>query len=442
MNEHGEVTLETDHLEEVIDTPPPGQPVVVIQYRTRGLPWYVILPSFAVVAILAAAASYSFVASGARPYPFSGPLVGRIVVTPSPATANKPEPAGSSTLSSSDLLAANLSAGPLSLNTQPVGPSPALAAKVTPEAAKTAEPAPGPTQVQTPLLASNTTKPATPPKAAPPVAPAGAGSDAPQIAAIPTPDPAPRPAGRNPVSVGFSIPANGESPFDALPISPKSPGLPLTHEQQNLSSERALADAVDSSQKPTPSKEELDDQLRAEAAEKKAELNQLRDLKSQARSQVAAESLARVDEERGMFHDQLGQILHSRSSKAGKQIDDLCNQYGRTYDTERRAKVTYLLAHMPGRTTREVKVKFLRDMGVPEPAILDFLANELHRYINSRNGPRDSNEVRVSAAKLLLSFKLPKSTASAPKMMNPLMNGPARALLPAAPRDGAAAGAR
>ena len=44
----------------------------------------------------------------------------------------------------------------------------------------------------------------------------------------------------------------------------------------------------------------------------------------------------------------------------------------------------------------------LRDLGVPEPGILDFLANDLHRYINSRNGPRDSNEVRVNAAKQLL----------------------------------------
>ena len=44
MNEDGEVILETDHLEEVIESPPPGQPVVVIQYRTRGFPWYVILP--------------------------------------------------------------------------------------------------------------------------------------------------------------------------------------------------------------------------------------------------------------------------------------------------------------------------------------------------------------------------------------------------------------
>ncbi len=67
MNEHGEVTLETDHLEEVIDTPSPGQPVVVIQYRTRGLPWYVILPAFAIVAFVAAAASYSFVTSRAQP---------------------------------------------------------------------------------------------------------------------------------------------------------------------------------------------------------------------------------------------------------------------------------------------------------------------------------------------------------------------------------------
>src|SRR4051794_29606393 len=119
MNEHGEVTLETDHLEEVIDTLPPGQPVVVIQYRTRGLPWYVILPSFAVVAILAAAASYSFVASRAQPYPFSGPPGGPMVQTPSSATAGQSDPPASSNSPSPAVLAADLSASPLSLNTQP-----------------------------------------------------------------------------------------------------------------------------------------------------------------------------------------------------------------------------------------------------------------------------------------------------------------------------------
>jgi hypothetical protein len=201
-----------------------------------------------------------------------------------------------------------------------------------------------------------------------------------------------------------------------------------------------LADPAEPNQAPTPSREELAEQIRAEAAEKNAELNQLRDLKSQARGQVDAESLARVDEERETFHDQLSQIVRSRSSQAGKQIDELCNQYGRAYDTELRAKISYLMTHLNGRTTRDVKVKFLRDRGVPEPAILDFLANEIKHYINSRKGPRDSDEVRVSAAKMLLSFKLPKNAGGSPRVINPILTGPARSSPPGGSRGRAEMG--
>jgi hypothetical protein len=291
-------------------------------------------------------------------------------------------------------------------------------------------------------LASNTTKAAEPTKAVvAPVAPASS-SDISPPAVAETPGRTARPGLRNPLALGFTIPPNGQSPFDALPISPKTPGLPSTDDRQEQSTERALADAVEPNQKPTPSKEELDDQLRAEAAETKARLDQLRDVKSQARSQVDAESQARVDEERATFHDQLSQIVHSRTSQAGKQIDELCNQYGRAYDAELRAKVNHHLARMNGRTSREVKVKFLRDIGVPEPAILDFLANELHRYIHTRNGPRDSNDVRVSAAKMLLNFKLPKNPGGAPRVVSPILNGPARASLPAGSRGRAEMGTR
>ena len=96
------------------------------------------------------------------------------------------------------------------------------------------------------------------------------------------------------------------------------------------------------------------------------------------------------------------------STKAGQEIDDLCDQYGRDYDPELRKRGDHLLDAIRGRMTREAKVKLLRDLGVPEPAILDFLANELHRTINTRNGPRDSNEVRVNAARQLLGIKLAK----------------------------------
>ncbi len=37
--------------------------------------------------------------------------------------------------------------------------------------------------------------------------------------------------------------------------------------------------------------------------------------------------------------------------------------------------------------SREAKVRMLRLYGIPEPGILDFLAQDIHRLINSRSGP-------------------------------------------------------
>jgi len=68
----------------------------------------------------------------------------------------------------------------------------------------------------------------------------------------------------------------------------------------------------------------------------------------------------------------------------------------------------------------------LRLYGVPEAGILDFLANEIHFLINTPNGPRDSNEVRIDAAKQLLSLKLVKDARGASKGL------PAQRVRPAA----------
>ena len=63
--ENEDLNLETDHLEEVIESPPPVQPVVVIQYRTRGVPWYLVLPLLVLVP-LGAVAVYHRVSSRAH----------------------------------------------------------------------------------------------------------------------------------------------------------------------------------------------------------------------------------------------------------------------------------------------------------------------------------------------------------------------------------------
>ena len=71
IEENQDFNLETDHLKEVIESPPPAQPVVVIQYRTRGVPWYLVLPLLVLVP-LGAVAVYHRVSSRVR-YPLVPP---------------------------------------------------------------------------------------------------------------------------------------------------------------------------------------------------------------------------------------------------------------------------------------------------------------------------------------------------------------------------------
>jgi hypothetical protein len=128
----------------------------------------------------------------------------------------------------------------------------------------------------------------------------------------------------------------------------------------------------------------------------------MEDFKDQAREAVDAASLKRVEDDRASFHRELREILNAGGKEAGKEIDDLCNRYGRNYEGAIRGRVTYILRHSTGRVSKEARVRQFRALGVPEPGILDYLANELHHLMNSRNGLRSPNEVRVSAARQLL----------------------------------------
>jgi hypothetical protein len=159
-------------------------------------------------------------------------------------------------------------------------------------------------------------------------------------------------------------------------------------------------------ERPQPTREQLLQDIQAEAAEKKAELNQLRDFKEQARDMVDAEAERRVEDERGAFRNDLREAIKLGRKDAARQIEDLCNRYGRANSEKIRAEAKYLLARA-GKLSRPDKVRMLRAHGIPEPAILDFLANDIHHMINSRGGPRDSSEVRIDAAKQLLNIKLP-----------------------------------
>ena len=124
--------------------------------------------------------------------------------------------------------------------------------------------------------------------------------------------------------------------------------------------------------------------------------------KQEAVAQHEAEAAQRVEDERAQFRKALQDILSAGGRDAGKAIDELCDKFGRGYTPELKNRVGAALAHYKGKLTRDGEIRLLRVLGVPEPGILDYLSNRVHRSINSRNGPRDPGEVRIFAARQLL----------------------------------------
>ncbi|MBV8130329.1 MAG: hypothetical protein JO114_21985 [Planctomycetaceae bacterium] len=440
IEENQDLNLETDHLEEVIESPPPAQPVVVIQYRTRGVPWYLALPLLVLVP-LGAVAVYHRVSSRVR-----YPLVPRPSADQSTRKAAERQavPGALSEASVNAALQGLPSASivdfgaPLALNSQPIAPGslpavlpapaakadltkPASPAAATPAATKEGEPSKSAGSSDLAKAAPGVTVASTPPPAATLVKEPG-----PQAAAT-TPVDATRPAPRGPVAIGFSVPAADDSPFAEFDISR---GLPAgsTTDQEKTAASNGPAAASDPSpdRQPQPTQEQLLQDIQAEAAEKNAELKQRRVLKDRAREVIDAESQARVDDERAAFRRDLREAIKLSRKEAATQIDDLCNRYGRNYSDELRSKARFLLERYGGKMSREAKVRMLRFHGVPEAGILDFLANDIHFMINTRNGPRDSNEVRIDAAKQLLRIALVKDAGGASKGL------PAQRVRPAA----------
>jgi hypothetical protein len=438
IEENQDLNLETDHLEEVIESQPPGQPVVVIQYRTRGAPWYLVLPLLVLVP-LGAVAVYHRVSSRARytlmPPPAANQSTRKAAETLAVTESNSEASASATSQGLPPASIANLGS-PLALNSQPIAPgsvtaflpqpvdgtdqtkpgSPAAAATAT----KVGEPFKTPASTDLANAASNETAATTLPSVATPANQPGS-----RVAPTPPVD-ATRPAPRGSVAIGFSVPDDGDSPFAELPISRGQPGSKANHEQTAVTQGPAEASDPSPDRQPPPTREQLVQDIQAEAAEKAAELKQRREIKDRARDVIDAEAQARVEDERTAFRRDLREATKLSRREAAVQIEDLCNRYGRNYSDDLRSKARLLLSRS-GKMSPQAKVRMLRLYGVPEPGILDFLANEIHHMINSRNGPRDSNEVRIDAAKQLLKIELAKDAGGASKGL------PAQRVRPAAP---------
>src|SRR5262249_53952321 len=144
---------------------------------------------------------------------------------------------------------------------------------------------------------------------------------------------------------------------------------------------------------PLPSKEESLRAIVEEAVKKQREL----DAEQTTRD---AQVLALKDEERRKFLDELREILRVHDRQAGPEIEKLCVRTGRDDDPAKLARAYRVL--YSSRLNQPQKIQRLREIGLPETVILDYLANELHRRIGSRKEPRDRYEVLYLAAQQLL----------------------------------------
>jgi hypothetical protein len=267
--------------------------------------------------------------------------------------------------------------------------------------------------------------------------------DPPAAGRAPAPPQPDRPATTTaPVAPTADLPPAGTGPLPQVGGSAPAdaPGAPLAPAQDVATAERVPAYAPPDSgpspgpnteapalePAPLPSKEETRRAIEEEAAKKQQEIDaEQNDRDAQVR--------ALRDEQRRQFLDELREILrlHVHDQQAGPEIEKLAVRTGRESDrvTLRRAYgVLY-----SNRLAQPDKVRRLREIGLPETIILDYLANELNRRIGSRNGPRDRGEVWVRAAQLLLKYdQVPAGPGGAPA------NRPSRIPAP----GGAAARAR
>lgn len=367
-----------------------ASPVVVIEYRNRGIPPVLMFPMALVVSLMMFGAYHYLVA---RPknqeIRMAAIRAGEVAAGLAP---KRDVAVDDSKPTSGPLNGLHL---PLTLESQPLPPG---------------------FQPPSPTFAA----PSLPPE---PKTKTDGAEAAPENKVAETPPPKP------PLAVGFA------RPDDTPPAPPAEAEPKADDDAPKAAAEVALAPKPDiladppghaADEPPPPTRDEMIRAIRDEAQAKADEKEEMLRRKEEARARVEAEAQQRVEDERTTFRRALYDIVTIGGPDAGRQIDDLCNQFGRNYSDEIRNRVTAYLSRVHGRISRDAEIRLLRALGVPEPGILDFLANGVKTSLNSRNGPRNPDEVRVTAAKQLLRSKPTFTEADAARASSAMPRYPGR----------------
>ncbi len=111
-----------------------------------------------------------------------------------------------------------------------------------------------------------------------------------------------------------------------------------------------------------------------------------------------------IEASRVAFHAELRKLVVALGDRAGPQIDGLCQKYGRV--PMREVELAHKLSgfRTSKRLGRREYVEAMRRRGLPEAYILDELTRAALPTLNTRGGPRDRNGVRALAAHQLLAL--------------------------------------
>jgi hypothetical protein len=363
MKSDADLTLETDRLDQLLDTAAPSQPVVVVQYRNRGVPSWIFFPLIFLIP--------------------AGALViyHRMVVERYRVQAAEARQA----------LEGWLAGGAASTTTKAVDPPKATAP--VPEPPKSAAAAPAPPTPQGPRPADST--PATPPAIAGQTEPLPREKEpvaAPPVANNPVvPEViAPKVAREVPPAV-----ADDTTKVTLRSILPNPFAAPEVASHDGQTGPKPL--------EPLPTKEESLRDIEQEAAKKQAEIvAQFEAKQTEIRSQRIEEQIK--------FREELRELVRTQGNRAGPEIDSLVKRYAGDIDP-----VKYARAHQAwryARKTQSEKVRVIRALELPETVILDFLSDDLHALVRGRKGPSNESEVRVRAARQLLTYRFPAADAA------------------------------
>ncbi len=377
---------------------PAAPPKVIIEYRTKGLPWPLVVPLVLFVSLVFVIINHRAVNRSAAP----------IAVAASPPLQNEatqpdelaaipqkmvPEPL---TLSSQSVPIQNVP--PVSIPPEEfVGPPLSLmpipklefvnipsVSEVLSDNARFASSLPIPSTLQTALAF------------APPISPTA-------MTTLPPLSPIPAPTASQPPEPKLESPRSEESPLPSFKPVPQDSQPAPPEDSPNPATVPPLPEKL-------PSREEVLAGIQREADQKRVEQLNMQRLKEESPAMLRRAYLAKLNEQRPQFLAELRAVLREKKGAAGQEIGQLHHRYNEAVDARSEEDLKRLMKRFSGRTSLQSKIKSYRALGIPEPVILELVCKEIHRREHSSRCTLFEPEMYVLAARELLAAELTPRT--------------------------------